>query len=463
MRRFALLAVLLAGCTVGPDYQRPSAPVPAAFKELKGWQPAQPMDTLDRGAWWSMYNNPELDGLERQIDIGNQNLRAYEAAYRQAVALVREARSGLFPTVSVGPSISGSRAGRSTSSSASAELTASWEPDIWGKVRRQIESQGAAAQASAADLANIRLSAQAELASDYMSLRYQDSLAALLQDTVAAYERSLSITQNQYAAGVAARSDVITAQTQLQSTRAQLIAAQTARATNEHAIALLTGRPPADVSVTVGALPKEVPTIPVSVPSALLQQRPDIAAAERAMQQDNALIGVQVAAYYPTISLSAIVGATGSPLSQLASATNLVWTLAASGSQLLFDGGNRSAAVDAARATYDQSVATYRQTVLAAFQDVEDQLSTLRILQDEARVQEETVALARQAVGIALNEYRAGTQSYTTVVTAQATALTAAETLLGIQQNRLLASVALVKALGGGFSACLVTGSCTSS
>ena len=460
-RRLVLVAALLAGCTVGPDYQRPSAPVPTAFKELKGWQPAQPMDTLDRGAWWSMFNDSELDGLERQIDIGNQNLRAYEAAYRQAVALVREARAGLFPTVSVGPGVSGSRAGRSTSSSANVDLTASWEPDIWGRVRRQIESQGAAAQASAADLANIRLSAQAELATDYMNLRYQDSLATLLQDTVAAYERSLSIAQNQYAAGVAARSDVITAQTQLQSTRAQLISAQTARATNEHAIALLTGRPPADLTVAAGALPKDVPTTPVAVPSALLQQRPDIAAAERTMQQANALIGVQVAAYYPTIDLSAVVGAVGSPLSQLASATSLIWTLAASGSELLFDGGSRSAAVDAARASYDESVATYRQTVLAAFQDVEDQLSTLRILQEEAGVQEQTVSLSRQAVGIALNEYRAGTQSYTTVVTAQATALEAAETLLGIQQNRLLASVALVKALGGGFSACLVTHSCS--
>lgn len=463
MRRFVLLAALLAGCTVGPNYQRPPTLMSAEFKELKGWQPAQPMDTLDRGAWWSMFNDAELDGLERQIDIGNQNLRAYEAAYRQAVALVREARAGLFPIVSVGPSISGTHANRSTNSSASADLAASWEPDIWGRVRRQIESQGAAAQASAADLANIRLSAQAELASDYMNLRYQDSLAALLQDTVNAYERSLSIAQNQYAAGVAARSDVITAQTQLQSTRAQLIAAQTARATNEHTIALLTGRAPADLTIAVGGLPKSVPTTPISVPSALLQQRPDIAAAERTMQQANALIGVQIAAYYPTISLSGIVGAAGSPLSQLASATSLIWTLAASGSQILFDGGSRSALVDAARAGYDESVATYRQTVLAAFQTVEDQLSTLRILQDEARVQEETVSLARQAVGIALNEYRAGTQNYTTVVTAQAIALTAAETLLGIQQNRLLASVGLVKALGGGFSACLLNRRCDGS
>lgn len=449
-RRFVLLAALLAGCTVGPDYQRPPAPVATAFKELKGWQPAQPMDTIDRGAWWSQFDDPVLDGLERQVDIGNQNLRAYEAAYRSALALVREARAGLFPTISAGPSVTGTRSGRSTSSSATADVTASWEPDIWGKVRRQIESQGAAAQASAADLANIRLSAQAELATDYMNVRYQDSLAALLQDTVNAYERSLAITQNQYAAGVAARSDIITAQTQLQATRAQLIEAQVARATNEHAIALLTGRAPADVTIAVGNLPANVPTPPVSVPSALLQQRPDIAAAERTMQQYNALIGVEVAAYYPTISLSGLVGAAGSPLSQLASTTGAIWTLAASGSQILFDGGNRAAAVDAARANYEQNVATYRQTVLAAFQSVEDALSTLRILQDQAVVQEQTVALARQAATIALNEYRAGTQNYTAVVTAQATALTAAESLLAIQQSRLVASISLVKALGGG-------------
>ena len=449
-RRVVLLAALLAGCTVGPDYQRPPAPVATAFKELKGWQPAQPMDTIDRGAWWSQFDDPVLDGLERQVDIGNQNLRAYEAAYRSALALVREARAGLFPTISAGPSVTGTRSGRSTSSSATADVTASWEPDIWGKVRRQVESQGAAAQASAADLANIRLSAQAELATDYMNLRYQDSLAALLQDTVNAYERSLAITQNQYAAGVAARSDIITAQTQLQATRAQLIEAQVARATNEHAIALLTGRAPADVTIAVGNLPANVPTPPVSVPSALLQQRPDIAAAERTMQQYNALIGVEVAAYYPTISLSGLVGAAGSPLSQLASTTSAIWTLAASGSQILFDGGSRAAAVDAARANYEQNVATYRQTVLAAFQSVEDALSTLRILQDQAVVQEQTVALARQAATIALNEYRAGTQNYTAVVTAQATALTAAESLLAIQQSRLVASISLVKALGGG-------------
>jgi len=451
MRRSALLLGLgLAACTVGPDYVRPAAPVPAAFKELAGWQPAQPADAIDRGAWWSLFDDPVLSGLERQIDIGNQNLRAYEAAYRQALALVRQARSGLFPTVSVGPALSATRASRLETTAGSGEASASWEPDVWGKVRRQVESQGAAAQASAAELANIRLSAQAELATNYFNLRAQDSLAALLQETVAAYERSLSIAQNQYGAGVAARSDVITAQTQLQSTKAQLIAAQTSRATSEHAIALLTGQPPANLTVPVGRLPDRVPTPPVSVPSTLLQQRPDIAQAERTMQQQNALIGVAVAAYYPTISLSAAAGAAASPLSQLSTVSGLVWSLAASGAQTVFDGGSRSATLDASRAAYDQAVATYRQTVLAAFQDVEDQLSTLRILQDQAVVQEGAVSLARQAVAIALNEYRAGTQTYTTVVTAQATALTAAQTLLSIQQSRLVASVSLVRALGGG-------------
>ena len=454
MRLAGLLGgmALLAGCTVGPDYHRPSAPVSAVFKEQDGWQPARPASGQDRGPWWSVFNDPVLDRLERDIDVGNQNLRAYEAAYRQAVALVAEARAGYYPTVAVSPSVTRARSGRSTATSNVAEGTISWDIDVWCKVRRQVESQEAAAQASQADLADIRLSAQAELATDYINLRTQDSLAALLSRTVGAYQHSLDIVQNQYAVGVSARADVITAQTQLQSARTQLIDTQVSRATNEHAVALLTGRPPAGVTIPPGSLADQVPAPPDAVASTLLERRPDIAAAERTMQQQKALIGVAVAAYYPTINLSAAFGYAGSPLSGLIASSNQLWSLVASGSQTIFDGELRRGEVDATRAAYEQSVATYRQTVLTAFQDVEDELSTLRILASEAEAQQQTATLARQATQITLDGYRAGTEAYTAIVTAQATQLSAEQSLISIQQSRMTADIALVKALGGGWA-----------
>jgi NodT family efflux transporter outer membrane factor (OMF) lipoprotein len=460
---------LLAACAVGPDYSKPDAIVPATFKEVAGfiptgWKLGEPKP-IDPTAWWAVYNDPVLDELERRVAVSNQTLKQSEAAYREARAVIQEARAGLFPTATLTPGVTRQSSGAGSSSSSfstgsgggrtrttySIEGGASWDPDIWGKIRRTIESDVASAQASAADLAAATLSAQATLAIDYFELRGSDQLKKLLDDTVAQYKRSLAVTQNQYDAGVAARSDVITAQTQVLSAQAQAANVGVQRATLEHAIAVLTGRPPAELTIAPTGLPPEVPVPPTSVPTALLERRPDIAAAERAMQQQNALIGVAIAAYYPDLSLSALYGYSGNPLGSLISASNRVWSLGASAVETVFDGGLKSATVSAARATYDGSVANYRQVVLTAFQGVEDQLSTLRILQDQAAIQADAVASAQRAVDIAINEYRAGTESYTTVVTAQAILLSDQEAALTVQQDRLVASATLIEDLGGGW------------
>jgi NodT family efflux transporter outer membrane factor (OMF) lipoprotein len=447
--------LLLTGCMVGPDYFRPSAAIPTKYKEISpapaGWKAAEPADDRARGNWWSTYQDPLLDDLVGKVSINNQNLKAYEAAFQQALAISDQAQSSLWPIATLTPSATRSHSSIKTGTTRSLEISASWNLDLWGRSRRQIESDRAAAQASAAQLASVRLSAQAELATDYFQLRYEDSLQRLLTDTVTAYQRTLKITQNQYTAGVAARSDIVTAETQLQTTQAQLIAVGVSRAQYEHAIALLIGLPPSDIAIPVGQLAATIPVVPLTLPSALLERRPDIAEAERTVAQENALIGVAVAAYYPDISLSGMFGYAGSPAARLVSASNKVWSAVANGNQILFDGGTRSATVAAARAAYDQSVANYRQTVLSAFHDVEDALSNLRILAEQAEAQARAIALARQGVEIALHEYEAGTQAYTTVVTAQATALANEETELQVAANQLTSSVALIKALGGGW------------
>jgi NodT family efflux transporter outer membrane factor (OMF) lipoprotein len=323
---------------------------------------------------------------------------------------------------------------------------------VWGRIRRQVESQSAAAQVSAADLANAQLSAQGSLATDYFELRSADSLAQLLRDTLVAYNHALRITQNQYDAGTASRADVLAAQVQVQSAQALLVAAGVARAQYEHAIAVLTGHPPSDLTIPEAPLATAVPVVPAGVPSALLERRPDIAAAERTMQEENALIGVAIAAYYPDITLSAVFGFAGDPLSKVFTAANRVWSLGASASETLFQGGYQSAAVAAAHAGYDNAVATYRQTVLSAFQQVEDNLSDLRILQQQAQAEDALVVAAQRAVDVMLNEYRAGTVAYTSVVTEQTQLLSAEQTALTVRQNRLVASVALIQALGGGWN-----------
>lgn len=480
----ALCAGLLAACSaVGPDYHRPAVETPRAFKEQPGWKPIQPQDANARGPWWQVYHDPVLDGLERQVEVSNQNLKAAEAAFRQARAAVEEARAGLFPTLTAtgGAQRSGAGAGSTntgnagtgtvnaatgsvvtpavvtpgTSSTANrydASLGASWEPDVWGKIRRTVEASAATAQASAADLANARLSAQATLATDYFELRAQDEQKRLLDQTIAGYEKTLEITRNQYQVGYAALADVVTAETTLRGAQADAIQLGVLRAQLEHAIAVLTGRPPAEFSIAATTQAVAVPEIPAGLPSTLLERNPSVAAAEQAVIAANAQIGVNLSAYYPDITLSASYGFASAAVGDLLHASSALWSVGAEFSQLLFDGGARRARVEEARAAYDQNVAMYRQAVLTAFQQVEDQMATLRILAQEAGARQRAVTLAQQAVTLTTNEYQAGTVPYTSVVSAQATALGDEENALTVRENRLVASVALIEALGGGWS-----------
>jgi NodT family efflux transporter outer membrane factor (OMF) lipoprotein len=461
---FLSCAVVLAGCAVGPNYQRPGAAVPQQFKEAAGWKPAAPAEPASGSPWWQVYHDPVLDELERQIDISNQTLKASEAAWRESRALVSQARAAYLPAVGVNAAAtrSGGRATTTTggvvstahpNNSFEVDATASWELDVWGKIRRTVEGQLANAQASEAALAAARLSAQASLATDYIDLRVADETKTLLDETVAAYQRSLMITQNQYRAGIVAKADVITAQTQLSGAQSQQLAIGVTRATLEHAIAVLVGKAPADFSITPAPFATRVPVLPAGVPSRLLERNPTVAAAERTMAAANAQIGVAIAAYFPDLTLSGLAGYASNTASHLFAAPNEVWSFGGNAGVTLFDFGLRSAQVRQSRAAYDLAVANYRQAVLVAFQQVEDQLATLRILEAQYAVQDQTVTSAHQAVGLALNEYKAGIVSYTTVVTAQATALQASQSLLSIRQNRLNASVALVQALGGGWDA----------
>jgi NodT family efflux transporter outer membrane factor (OMF) lipoprotein len=463
-RVFVSLAFSLAACSVGPDYHRPAAPVPAAFKELDGWKSATPRAKIEKGAWWSVFDDPVLDGLERQVTVTNQNVKQAEAAYQQAVALVREAQAGLFPTLAASAAVTrqtvanlgvfaglgGSETGRAITQY-SLQGNASWDVDVWGRIRRQVESQQAAAQVSAADLANATLSAQSMLATDYFDLRSADSLIQVLTDTVTAFRRTLQITENEHGLGTASRGDVETADAQLKTTQAQLVGVGVQRAQFEHAIAVLTGHAPADLTIAKGRLAVEVPTVPTGLPSTLLERRPDIAAAERTMAEQNAQIGVAVAAYYPDISLTAAFGFAGDPASKVFSVANEVWSLGAAASETVFDGGLRRATLAAAHAGYAQDVAAYRQTVLSAFQQVEDNLAALRNLEQQATAEDAAVASARRAVDVTLDEYRAGTVAYTSVVTEQTLLLSDEQTALTIQQNRFVAAVALIQALGGGW------------
>jgi NodT family efflux transporter outer membrane factor (OMF) lipoprotein len=461
--------VALAACAVGPNYHRPSAANPQRFKEAEGWKPAEPREAASGTDWWSIYGDATLDELEKQIDISNQTLKASEAAWRQATALVSQARSGLFPTIGVTATAtrSGGPGGRATGAATGGTVTplthpvnefellgtASWDLDIWGKIRRTIESDVANAQASEADLAAARLSAQAALATDYIELRVADEQKQLLDKTVDGYKRSLEITENQYHVGVVAKADVITAQTQLGGAQSQQIAIGVTRATLEHAIAVLIGKAPTDFSLASATLGSTVPVVPTGIPSSLLERRPDIAAAERRMAATNAQIGVAIAAYFPDLTLSGSYGFASNVVSGLVKAPNNFWSVGAAATDTVLDFGARPAQVRQARAAYDAAVANYRQTVLTAFQQVEDELSTLRILEQQVAVQEQTVQSANLSVQLTLNQYRAGTVAYTSVVTAQAVALGDAQTLLAIRQNRLVASVALIEALGGGWNA----------
>jgi len=458
---FASAAALLSGCLVGPNYVRPTVAAPPQFKEAEGWVKAQPADAAPRGDWWTVFNDPVLNDLEHKVVISNQNLAAAEAAYRQAHEIVAEDRAQLFPTVTANGSANRTKSSTGSSTpvfsgprnSFQATAGASWAPDLWGKIRRTIEGAKASAQASAADIANAQLSAQSELAIDYVQLRAFDELKRLTDITIEGYSRSLTITTNQYNAGIAAKSDLLNAQTQLANTQAQSADYVRQRQLMEHAIAVLTGEPPANLALAPTDWTLKVPDVPVMVPSVLLQRRPDVAAAERQAADASAQIGVQVAAYYPTLNLTGQYGFSASSLGSLFSASSNLWSFGGSAAETLFDFGARHARVGQARAAYDQAVAQYRQTVLTAFQQVEDQLATQRILAQETPFRTQASEAADAAERISLNQYRAGTAIYTTVVVAQAAAYNARTSLIQNQLSQIVASINLVTALGGGWSA----------
>jgi NodT family efflux transporter outer membrane factor (OMF) lipoprotein len=461
----AVALVAAAGCSVGPDYVRPAAETPGAYKEMTGdgeWKPAQPSDGSVRGPWWEVYGDATLNSLEAEVSISNQNVLVAEAQFRQARALVLAARSQFFPTVTIGAGYTRSRPSATLASSigppqgASNDfilpLDVSWDIDVWGRIRRNVEGNRANAQASAGDLEATRLLFQSELAQDYYLLRTLDAQRALLDAAITAFQTSLQLTRNRYAGGVASAADVAQAETQLKTTQAQATDLGVQRAQLDHAIAILIGRPPAAFEITVAPLPATPPAIPVGLPSELLERRPDVAAAERRVAAANAQIGVAVAAYYPTVTLSASAGFESGSIAKWLMWPSRFFSVGPAVTETVFDGGLRGAQTASARAAYDGSVAVYRETVLGAFQDVEDNLAALRILETEAREQDEAVRAAERSLALTTNQYRAGIVSYLNVVIAQTAALTSEQTAVGIRGRRLNASVLLIKALGGGWS-----------
>ncbi|KJH81941.1 efflux transporter outer membrane subunit [Stutzerimonas stutzeri] len=458
-----VMAFSLGACTLGPDYQRPELPLAAAFKQAEGWKSATPSDVLQRGDWWTLYGDAELNALVGRLNVSNQNLAAAEAQYRQARALVRGARSQLFPVVGASGGVSRGGQGSSTSStqtgigssgvseSYEVGLDASWELDIWGRLRRNLEANRADMQASAADLAAVRLSLQSELVQTYLQLRVMDEQQRLLDQTVAAYARSLRLTDNQYQAGIVPRSDVSQARTQLKSTQAQAIDLRWQRAQMEHAIAVLIGVPPSELNIAERRDIPQLPDVPLALPSQLLERRPDIASAERQVMAANAQIGVAEAAWYPDLTLSASGGYRNSSFSNLISLPNRFWSLGPQLALTVLDFGARRAELEQAEASYDQTVATYRQTVLDSFREVEDSLVQLRVLAEEAVVQREALEAAQESLRLIENQYRAGTVDFLSVATVQTTALNNERTNLTLLGDRLTASVQLIAALGGGW------------
>ncbi len=460
----ALAAVtLLAGCAVGPDYQRPEAPMTENFKEVDGWKPSAPADAMHRGAWWEAYDDPQLSALVAQVSVSNQNLLAAEAQFRQARAMVGSARAAFYPQAAVGVSFSRSHqsgtlhnnlgGSGSDVSDYAMPLSINWELDLWGRIRRNVESSEASAQASAADVESARLSLQAELAVDYFQLRSIDADSAIFDDSIAAFERSLKLTRSRYEGGIASRDDVAQAQTQLESTRAQAIDLGVQRAALENAIAVLIGEPPAKFSLPPMPLDAEPPLIPVGVPSQLLERRPDVASAERAVAAANAQIGVAIAAYYPTVTLSASGGLESSHIDEWFTWPSRFYSVGPAISETIYDGGFRASQTDAARAQYDNTVAGYRQSVLTAFQQVEDNMAALRILEQEAAVTAVAVDAARQSVTLTTNRYKEGAASFLDVVVTQAAALNNERSANDVRGRRMVASVQLIQALGGGWDA----------
>jgi NodT family efflux transporter outer membrane factor (OMF) lipoprotein len=455
--------LLLAGCTVGPNYRRPAAEVPATYKEAGNWKPAQPNEQNLGGNWWELFEDPQLNSLELQVDVSNQNLKAAQAQYTQARALVRYSRADLFPTVSVNPSAtriktSSNRPPRSstfngiTYSDFQIPFELSYQLDVWGRVRRTVESSRDQAQASAADLATVNLSMHSQLALYYFQARLLDAEEQLLNSTVTQYEQALQLIESRYAGGIASDVEVQQAETQLETTRAQSIDVGVARAQYEHAVAVLIGKPPAEFRLPPLPLTTPPPSIPVALPSDLLERRPDIAAAERRMAAANAQIGVAKAAYYPNISLGAAGGFESSAITTLLSGPSVLWSAGPSAALTLFDVGRRRAASDQAIAAYDQAVANYRQTVLTGFQQVEDNVAALRILEHEAQVQQNAVTAAQKYLELATTRYKGGVTSYLEVTTAQSAALADEVTAVDILGRRMVDAVTLVQALGGGWN-----------
>ncbi len=453
------LSLLLSGCMLGPDYQRPALETPAQFKQIEGWTLARPGDELARGQWWQLYNDAELNALVERLNVSNQNLAASEAQFRQARALVQGARAAFIPTLSgsAGATRGSQASGSSTASSSGVtrsydlSLNAAWELDVWGKLRRSLESSRAGFEASAADLAAVKLSLQTELVQNYLQLRVLDDQQRLLDATVAAYARSLKLTENQYNAGIVPRSDVSQALTQLKSTQAQAIDLKWQRAQLEHAIAVLIGVPPSELSIAAREQLPTLPVIPLAVPSQLLERRPDVAAAERRVMAANAEIGVAEAAWFPDLNISASGGYRGSSFANWIDLPNRVWSLGPQLALTLFDGGARQAELERSEAAYDQTVAQYRQAVLDSFREVEDALVQLRVLEEEAAVQQEALAAARESLRLIDNQYRAGSVDFNSVVNVQATALSNERNNLSLLGTRLTTSVQLIAALGGGW------------
>ena len=456
-------------CMVGPKYQRPAAPVPPAYKEtapadwkeMQGWKPAQPSEGVKRGKWWEIYNDPELNALEEQVSISNQNVLAAEAQFREARYAVRIARSNLYPTVAVSPSImnqksvilglSGFKSGALTAYDLPVDV--SYQADIWGSIRHGVRASAETAQASVATLENAKLSYQAELAQDYFELRGTDGEKELLETTVKSYQDYLKLTQDRFNSGVASGSDVAQAQTQLNTARAQLIDYDVARAQYEHAIAVLAGKPPSELSVTSRPIKIVPPPVPVGVPSTLLERRPDIAATERQMAVANEEIGIAKAAYYPTLNLTGDAGVENSRFLRWINWPSRFWSIGPQAAETLFDAGRRRATLNQSLAAYDATVANYRQTVLTAFQQVEDNLAALRVLENEAQAEDAAVKAAQNSLDISTYQYKAGTVNYLTVITEQAILLQDQVQAVSILTRRMSASVLLIEALGGGWDA----------
>jgi NodT family efflux transporter outer membrane factor (OMF) lipoprotein len=466
-----LLVLLLAGCTVGPKYVRPAVPTtptykeeaPSSFKESDQWQPAHPGDQTTRGKWWEIFGDPELNKLEEQIADSNQSLKVAEARFREARAAIRFNRASQFPTISTAPSASyvkgsdfspsfSSKIQQASKGDFALPFDLSYELDLWGRVRRSVAAAREEAQATAADYETAKLSLEAELALDYFELRSADAQKQLLDDTVKAYTDNLELTVNRFKGGVAPRADVAQAKTQLDTTLVQDTDVTVQRAQFEHAIAILIGKPPADFSLAAAPLDTAPPSIPISLPSELLQRRPDIAAAERRVAEANQQIGIARAAYFPTVTLGGTAGFAGTQGSNWFTWPSAFWAVGPALAETLFDAGRRRATSESARANYDATVAMYRQTSLTAFQEVEDNVAALRILENEAKQQQEAVASAKDTLQLFTNRYKGGVDTYLQVITAQTTELANERNAIDIQRRRIDASVLLIKALGGGWT-----------